>query len=273
MLATVQLPDGASLPRTQGVLDDVAARAAKTPGVDKVLTIAGISALDNNASLANAGVAYIILKDWDVRGKKQGLLPMLTSLNAGDGADRGRDRARVAAAADPGHRLRRRLHHAARAARQLARLQQARRRHQHRRLERRDPVDASALVLSSFRADTPQYAVDIDRVKAQALGVTVDQVFSALGGYLGSAYVNQFTKFGRVFQVFVQADADFRLNARGRAQSHGAQFRRQHDSARHADQDHADDRAVADQPLQSLSVGDGDRHAGSAASRPARRWR
>ncbi len=67
-------------------------------------------------------------------------------------------------------------------------------------------------MLSSFRSDTPQYAVDIDRVKAQALGVTVDQVFSALGGYLGSAYVNQFTKFGRVFQVCVQADAAFRLS-------------------------------------------------------------
>jgi len=68
------------------------------------------------------------------------------------------------------------------------------------------------LVLSSFRSGTPQYAVDIDRVKAQALGVSVDQVFNALAGYLGSSYVNQFTKFGRVFQVFVQADAAFRLN-------------------------------------------------------------
>src|SRR5581483_3304840 len=58
-LATVQLPDGASLPRTQAVLDRVGALAEKTPGVDKVITIAGVSPLDNNASLANAGVAYI----------------------------------------------------------------------------------------------------------------------------------------------------------------------------------------------------------------------
>jgi len=72
MLATVQLPDGASLPRTQAVLDKVEAAAKKTAGVDKVITIAGVSALDNNASLANAGVAYIILKDWDARGKKEG---------------------------------------------------------------------------------------------------------------------------------------------------------------------------------------------------------
>lgn len=43
------------------------------------------------------------------------------------------------------------------------------------------------------------------------MGITVDQVFNALAGYLGSSYVNQFTKFGRTFQVFVQADAAFRL--------------------------------------------------------------
>jgi HAE1 family hydrophobic/amphiphilic exporter-1 len=48
-------------------------------------------------------------------------------------------------------------------------------------------------------------------VKAESLGITIDQVFNALSGYLGSAYVNQFTKFGRTFQVFVQADAAFRL--------------------------------------------------------------
>ncbi|MGB7258226.1 MAG: efflux RND transporter permease subunit, partial [Pseudolabrys sp.] len=81
MIATVQLPDGASLQRTQSVLDRMADFAQKTPGVDKVITIAGISALDNNASLASSGVAYIILKDWDVRGSAQGLLPMLNSLN------------------------------------------------------------------------------------------------------------------------------------------------------------------------------------------------
>src|SRR5262249_59098044 len=67
------------------------------------------------------------------------------------------------------------------------------------------------LVLSPFRATAPQYAVSVDRVKAESVGVTVDQVFNAFAGYLGSTYVNQFTKFGRTFQVFVQADSNFRL--------------------------------------------------------------
>ncbi|TIL28433.1 MAG: efflux RND transporter permease subunit, partial [Mesorhizobium sp.] len=69
LLASVQLPDGAALGRTQETLQQVSKLAKATPGVDQVVTIAGISALDNNSTLANAGVAYIILKDWSLRGK------------------------------------------------------------------------------------------------------------------------------------------------------------------------------------------------------------
>src|SRR5262249_23869215 len=52
---------------------------------------------------------------------------------------------------------------------------------------------------------------EVDRVKTQTVGVTLDQVFSALAGYLGSSYVDQFNKFGRVFQIYVQGDAQYRL--------------------------------------------------------------
>ena len=66
-------------------------------------------------------------------------------------------------------------------------------------------------VSSSFRANVPQYKAEIDRDKVEALGLTTDQVFQTLAGYLGSSYVSQFNKFGRVFQIYVQADAQFRL--------------------------------------------------------------
>src|SRR5262249_24943170 len=66
-------------------------------------------------------------------------------------------------------------------------------------------------VQTTFRAGAPQYTVQVDRVKTETLRLTVDQVFSALAGYLGSSYVDQFNKFGRTFQIYVQADADFRL--------------------------------------------------------------
>ena len=70
---------------------------------------------------------------------------------------------------------------------------------------------ALQLVLASFRANAPQYTLEVDRVKTQTVGVSLDQVFSVLGGYLGSSYVDQFNKFGRVFQIYVQGDSKFRL--------------------------------------------------------------
>ena len=66
-------------------------------------------------------------------------------------------------------------------------------------------------VQASFRSSVPQYTVEVDRAKTETLHLTTDQVFSALTGYLGSAYVDQFYKFGRTFQIYVQADSRFRL--------------------------------------------------------------
>jgi len=70
---------------------------------------------------------------------------------------------------------------------------------------------ALQMVLASFRSNVPQYRLDVDRVKTEALQVSLDQVFAALGGYLGSTYVNQFNQFGRVFQIYVQADSQSRV--------------------------------------------------------------
>src|SRR6202035_1887237 len=81
LLVAAQLPDGAALDRTQHVLDRVSEIAGKTPGVEQVISIAGISALDNSSSLANAGVAYLILKEWSERGAGQDLRSLFVGLN------------------------------------------------------------------------------------------------------------------------------------------------------------------------------------------------
>jgi len=65
-------------------------------------------------------------------------------------------------------------------------------------------------VNSSFRAIAPQFRIDVDRVKVQTVHLSTDQVFSALSSYIGASFVSQITKFGRTFQVYVQADAEFR---------------------------------------------------------------
>src|SRR6185312_8085860 len=81
LLVAVQLPDGAALDRTQHVLGQVSDIAGKHPGVDQVISIAGISALDNSSSLANAGVAYLILKEWSARGPGEDLRSLFVGLN------------------------------------------------------------------------------------------------------------------------------------------------------------------------------------------------
>src|SRR5260221_1845403 len=81
VLVTAQLPDGASLVRTKSVLDQVSEIAGKNPAVANVIAISGVSALDNNSTLANAGVAYVVLKDWSERGKGEDLLSLLQQFN------------------------------------------------------------------------------------------------------------------------------------------------------------------------------------------------
>jgi HAE1 family hydrophobic/amphiphilic exporter-1 len=210
LLASVQLPDGASLQRTQRVLDQVTEIARKTPGVDQVVTIAGVSPLDNNATLANAGVAYLILKDWGERGKEQNLISLFTGLNRSLGQI---DEANILVLPPPpiqgignagGFNMQIELRDGSF---DLAKLQGS-----------VNAIVANAAtqssiqrVIASFRSGVPQYHVEIDRAKTQTVNVTVDQVFSALAAYLGSSYVDQFNKFGRVFQIYVQADSQFRL--------------------------------------------------------------
>src|SRR5437588_564549 len=213
LIAAVQLPDGAALDRTQKVLDRVAEIAGQTPGVAQVITIAGISALDNSASLANAGVGYIILKDWDSRGKGEDLRSLVYGLN---------DKlsiipeARALVLPPPpiqgignaaGFAMQVELRDGNRDFNKLQALKQA-------MVANAQSQSALQRVQSPFRATVPQFDVEVDRIKTQTLHVTTDQVFSTLASYLGSSYVNQFNKFGRVFQVYAQADAQFRLTPR-----------------------------------------------------------
>jgi HAE1 family hydrophobic/amphiphilic exporter-1 len=71
-IVAVQLPDGAALGRTQHALDEVSKAVLAAPGVDHAVAIAGISPLDNSASLQNAGAVYVVLKDWSQRGAGTG---------------------------------------------------------------------------------------------------------------------------------------------------------------------------------------------------------
>jgi hydrophobic/amphiphilic exporter-1 (mainly G- bacteria), HAE1 family len=209
LLVAVQLPDGASLARTQAAMQQISAIAQKDDSVDHVISIAGVSALDNSATLANAGVAYVVLKDWSVRADLRTLFPRLSqALNTVD--------ARVIVLPPPpiqgignagGFTMQVELRDGST---DLAKLQSI----TNTIVGNAQSQSALQRVSTSFRAAAPQIRVDVDRVKAQTLHVSVDQVFATLATYFGSSYIAQFNKFGRVFQVYAQADAQFRLRPR-----------------------------------------------------------
>ena len=69
-------------------------------------------------------------------------------------------------------------------------------------------------VFTTFSTRSPQLFVDIDRTKARMLGVPISNIFQAMQVYVGSSYVNDFSYFGRAFQVIAQADAPFRVDPR-----------------------------------------------------------
>ncbi|MDB5564430.1 MAG: hydrophobe/amphiphile efflux family transporter [Tardiphaga sp.] len=213
LLAAVQLPDGASLDRTRQVMDRVSEISGKTPGVAHVLGISGISALDNSASLANAGVAYLVLKDWSERGAGEDLRSLVVGLNQSLAAIA---EARVIVLPPPPIQG---IGNAAGFAMQVELRDGS---SDYNKLQAvTNAVVANAQTQSSlqrvnspFRSMVPQFNVEVDRIKIQTLHVSTDQVFSALASYLGSSYVSQFNKFGRTFQIYAQADAPYRLNTR-----------------------------------------------------------
>jgi hydrophobic/amphiphilic exporter-1 (mainly G- bacteria), HAE1 family len=210
LLVVVQLPDGAALARTQNALDQISARAGKDPAVDHVVAIAGISALDDSAPLANAGVAYVVLKPWDSRDDLRTVFGRLAATLSAV------DTARVITLPPPpiqgignvgGFTMQVELRDGSA---DFAKLQTI----TNTIVANAQAQSALQRVSTTFRAVAPQLRVEVNRVKAQTLHVSVDQVFATLATYFGSTYIEQFNKFGRVFQVYAQADAPFRLRPR-----------------------------------------------------------
>src|SRR4051794_20356845 len=213
LFAAVQLPDGASIERTQQVMDHVQEIASKQPGVDQIMTISGISALDASSSLANAGVAYIVLKEWSARGPGQDLRSLFVGLNEKLSVI---EEARILVVPPPpiqgignaaGFAMQVQLRDGNSDFSKLQAITGA-------VVANASTQSALQRVSSPFRATVPQFDIEVDRIKTQTLHVTTDQVFSALASYLGSSYVNQFNKFGRTFQIYAQADSQYRLTLR-----------------------------------------------------------
>lgn len=210
LIMSVNLPDGSSLGRTENLLKKISDQVAKIDGIENVIAINGVSILDNSANLANSGVLYVMFKDWSVRGKKEDLPALYKKLN--DIAANTLD-AKILVMIPPpiqglgnagGFQMQVELqdgsfdYHKLQAATDLL-------------IQYGSEQPSLSHLMTSFRSSVPQVFAPIDRVKARSLGVSVEDAMDALQTYVGSSYVNLFTKFGQVFQVYVQGDPAARM--------------------------------------------------------------
>jgi HAE1 family hydrophobic/amphiphilic exporter-1 len=209
ILVNVQMPDGATLDRTSNTVEQVGKILDETDAVLSWGALVGYSMIDSSRS--NLATIFVPLKPWDERlakgrsrevimkelsGKFQKIydgfvftytLPPVLGLGTGGGFEM-----QLLDKADLGFQsLDQTGTELAAAAKQQPDLKS---------------------VLATFRSTYPNIYIDIDRTKALALKIPLNSVFSTLQTYLGSAYVNDFNKFNRTWQVRAQGDSMFRRN-------------------------------------------------------------
>ncbi len=207
LFIAIELPEGASLQRSDEVLKQVETIVGNTHGVRSALAISGMNIL-NSLSVPNAALMFIGLDDWHEReGAGLSAKEIAAGWNKKFFAIPG---ARVFAFGPPplpgygsvsGFTMQLQERSGG-SVEQLATMV--------------SQVQAAAAkrpeigrVSTTFNPATPQVKVEMDREKARTLGVPVDSVFQTLQSYLSGMYVNDFVKFGRVYKVFLQAEPEF----------------------------------------------------------------
>jgi hydrophobe/amphiphile efflux-1 (HAE1) family protein len=216
LVAIAQLPDAASLDRTEAVIRRMSDIALKTPGVEHAVEFPGLS-ITSFGPKSNAGVIFFGLKPFEERKSKDlKSSAILMALNQKFAAIQdgfvavfpppavnglgsiGGFKMMIEDKAGLGDST-------------LYATTQA-------MLGRAYQTPGLAGQFSSFQINVPQLYADVDRDKVKQLGIRLNDLFSTLQIYLGSQYVNDFNKFGRTYQVIAQADAPYRASADNIAQ-------------------------------------------------------
>jgi hydrophobe/amphiphile efflux-1 (HAE1) family protein len=207
LFVNVQLPNAASLERTEGVLADVVSVVRNTPGVANAISISGNSMIGGGGS--NAGMVIVALKPWGEReSPAEGINAIMASLRSRF--------ARIPAAtivpfnppaipglgATGGFDMRLQARNG-QSQQDLAEVMRG-------LIVKANQTPGLAGVFSTFTADVPQIFLDIDRKRAELLGVSPAAIFQAMQAHLGSSYVDDFNIFSRVFQVRIQDEPAFR---------------------------------------------------------------
>jgi HAE1 family hydrophobic/amphiphilic exporter-1 len=208
-IVVVQLPDGASLSRTDAVVQRVAGIVEKTPGIDYSIAFTGLSgATFTNAS--NQAVVFARFKSFEERlaaGQSAGQI-----VGTLFGSMQSIQEAFIIALPPPPIRG---VGNAGGFKMQLQERNSSDMRPilgvAYQMMARANQTPGLMGVFTTFSASSPQFFLAIDRDKARMLNVPIPNIFDTLSINLGTAYVNDFNAFGRVYQVRAQADQSFRL--------------------------------------------------------------
>ncbi len=211
LIGFAQLPDGATLDRTEEVIRRMGEVALKHPGVQDAIAFPGLS-INGFTNSTNAGIVFVSLKPFEERKRADqsgGAIAM--QLNQQFAAI---PEAFIAIFPPPpvqglGTTGGFKLQLEDRASLGFEALDAATKGF----LAQAYKAPELAGLFSSFQVNVPQLYADVDRTKARQLGVPVTEVFDTMQIYLGSLYVNDFNRFGRTYSVRVQADAPFRARA------------------------------------------------------------
>ncbi|MFC3092865.1 multidrug efflux RND transporter permease subunit [Alteromonas sediminis] len=208
LVSFAQLPDAASLDRTEAVIRDMSSIILKHPGVRSAVAFPGLN-INGFTNSSSSGIVFVSLDDFDKRQSPDlSANAIAQSLNQQFGSIQG---AFIAIFPPPpvqglgtigGFRLqiqdRGNLGYES-----LYQVTQ-------QVMQKAWMTPELTGVFSSYQVNVPQLDVDLDRTKAKSQGVNIDDVFTTMQAYLGSLYVNDFNQFGRTYQVNVQAEDSFR---------------------------------------------------------------
>lgn len=213
LITVVQLPPAAALDRTDAVNRRIVDLALTVPGVAHAVSIVGFSGA-TRVNASNAGAVFIVLKPFEERsrdpaqsakGIQSALLAKFSAIQEG----------MVLVVSPPPVRglgsaggFRMMVENRSGASSSV--LQDA----VNAMMGKAAQTPGVMQVFSLFETATPQLYLDIDRVKAEMLGINIPDVFAALQSYLGSIYVNDFNIIGRTYRVTAQADSAFRLTSK-----------------------------------------------------------
>ena len=214
LLGTFILPDGASLQRTKEVMAEVEAIIAEVDAVQNSSTVAGFSALTGTIT-PNTGFVFVQLKHWKERTSPgASAREVVRRLNT-EFSRRVHDAEAFAFGPSPipglgtGSGFSMMLQdRSGKGPEYLAEQALA---FSSAATDRPEIASASTV----YRANSPQFFLDVDKAKALKLGISLDDLNSTVGSFLGGAYVNDFNRFGRLYKVYVQAEPEYRADVDG----------------------------------------------------------